>query len=120
MIDDGTDDWPPDGEWLYVQEYVTPTGPWWRERDNVIAGTAGVVLVILCIVGFMAFTGGKGQSTDDRLPVVIGGSTTSTPSSVTTQTSTTTLPLMAASVSTSVPSDAIAGPHKPLLRERAF
>ena len=97
MIGDGSggDGWEPfESEWLYLQEYEPPPRPWWQQRDNVIAGSAGVALVVLCLIGFMAFTAGAGErSTHDRLPVVIGGNTTSTLPSVTTQsTSTTTVP----------------------------
>ena len=35
---------PDDGEWLSVQ-YEPPPDPWWRQRENVFATVAGLVLV---------------------------------------------------------------------------
>ncbi len=72
------DDWiPPDDGWTYVIEHVTPHVPWWRNRDIVIAGSAGVFLVLVSIVAMMAVTAGASEGTEDRLPVVISWSTTS-------------------------------------------
>ena len=85
------DDWiPPDDGWTYVIEHVTPHVPWWRNRDIVIAGSAGVFLVLVSIVALMALTAGASEGTEDRLPVVISWSTTSSVNAEPVETITTT------------------------------